>query len=80
MRRGRHPIRKGGAPPGVWLAFPAVAVQVLLRFLLAYEVALAVRQVYGDTTTVICSAFHAPTAPASLSAASYPSRAPPLGL
>jgi hypothetical protein len=41
--------------PGAWLAFLAAGVQVLLPFLVAYEIALASDPAYADNFTAICS-------------------------
>lgn len=46
------------APAGAWLAFLAIAIQVLLPFLVAYEIALAGSPAYADTLASICSASH----------------------
>lgn len=45
---------KGGtaAPPGAWLAFVALAVQVLLPFLVAYEIGLASTPADAETVTI----------------------------
>jgi Protein of unknown function (DUF2946) len=47
--------RKLPAPRGAWLAFLALAVQVLLPFLVAYDIALLSSPAYAGVT-VICSA------------------------
>jgi hypothetical protein len=44
------------APPGAWLAFLALAIQALLPFLLASEIALGNTQAYAEATSVICTA------------------------
>jgi hypothetical protein len=62
MARGQNRTGKKAAPQGTWLAFLALAVQVLLPFLVAYEIGLASTPAYAAGTTVICSA-SSPTAP-----------------
>ena len=59
MTRGRQRRTKRPAPQGTWLAFLALAVQILLPFLVAYEIALASTPARAEGTTVICEA--APT-------------------
>ena len=41
MTRGQHRTGRKALPQGIGLAFLALAVQVLLPFLVAYEIALA---------------------------------------
>ncbi len=67
--RGVHRARsKAAAPEGTWLAFLAVAIQVLLPFLVAYEITLAGTPAYAASkTTTICSASGSTTSPASRS-------------
>ena len=59
MTRGSQRGTKRAAPQGAWLAFLAVAIQILLPFLVAYEIALASTPARAEATTVICSS--APT-------------------
>lgn len=56
MMSGLHRASRRAAPPGAWLAFLALAVQVLLPFLVAYEIALASSPAYAESDTFICSA------------------------
>ncbi len=65
MTRTRRRRRQGAAPAGAWLAFLAIAAQVLLPFLVAFEISLASSPAYADRTTFICSASRlaAPAAP-----------------
>ncbi len=65
MARGRHRRRQVTPPAGIWLAFLALTIQVLLPFLVAFEIALASSPAYADRTTFICSASRlaAPAAP-----------------
>jgi hypothetical protein len=58
-------MRTRAVPEGTWLAFLALAVQVLLPFLVAYEIALASTPAYAEGTTVICSASSSTTIPAA---------------
>jgi hypothetical protein len=68
MKKGHQRIKQRPAPQGTWLAFLALAVQVLLPFFVASEIALASAPAYAEGTTVICSASGSTTAPASNSA------------
>jgi Protein of unknown function (DUF2946) len=63
MTRARRPKERRSAPQGAWLAFLALAVQVLLPFLVAYEIALAGSPAYAATIT-ICRAPGSADAPA----------------
>lgn len=63
MSRVRGRRRKQGAPQGLWLAFLALAIQTLLPFLVASEIALASSPAFAETT-VICSASGPSTTPA----------------
>jgi len=63
MTRARRPKERHSAPQGAWLAFLALAVQVLLPFLVAYEIALAGSPAYAATIT-ICRAPGSADAPA----------------
>jgi Protein of unknown function (DUF2946) len=57
MTRLRRRRKKAAPPPpGAWLAFLAIATQVLLPFLVAFEISLASSPAYADRTTFICSA------------------------
>jgi hypothetical protein len=58
----RHTQRKTAAPPGAWLAFLALAVQVFLPFLVAYEIELAGTAANAETIT-ICHTAGTSTAP-----------------
>ncbi len=61
--RGRCCKRgKGARPSGTWLAFLALTIQVLLPFLVAYEIGLAGTPANAETIT-ICHAPAATTAP-----------------
>lgn len=51
--------------PGAWLAFLAVAVQMLLPFLVAYEIALAGSPAYADDFPICHAAESSNTAPGS---------------
>jgi len=64
MTRGQHRVRRKAAPQGTWLAFLALAIQVLLPFFVAYEIALASTPAYAEGTTVICSASGSTASPA----------------
>jgi hypothetical protein len=65
MTKHQHRAReKATAPTGAWLAFLALAIQVLLPFFIANDVALASTQTDPDYTIVICSAFGAAKVPA----------------
>jgi hypothetical protein len=68
MTRGHRRIKQRAVPQGTWLAFLALAVQVLLPFFLASEIALASAPAYAEGTTVICTASGSTTAPAPHSA------------
>jgi hypothetical protein len=50
------------APEGVWLAFLAVAIQVFLPFLVAFEIAAASAPAFAETLP-LCSAVHTSSAP-----------------
>jgi len=65
MTTGRYLKRPKATPLGVWLAFLAAAGQVLLPFLLAFEIALAEPPADAAYGAAICSAGHmpAPTSP-----------------
>ncbi len=52
------------APAGAWLAFLAIAIQVLLPFVVAYEIALVGSPAYADSLSSICSAHAQPEVPA----------------
>jgi hypothetical protein len=56
MPKSQYRATRRAAPPGAWLAFLALAVQALLPFLLASEIALGNTQAHADGTTVICAA------------------------
>jgi len=64
MTRGYKRITRRAAPQGTWLAFLALAVQVLLPFFVASEISLASAPAYAQGTTVICSASGSTTTPA----------------
>src|SRR5258708_1038901 len=55
--------RKRVTPPGAWLAFLALAIQVLAPIFIADETALASTRAHTDSTTVICSASGRTTVP-----------------
>lgn len=55
MTKHLHRARQQLAPPGAWLAFLALAVQVLLPFVVAYDIALMSSPAYAGITA-ICSA------------------------
>ena len=61
----RHPKRWKKAPTGFWLAVVAVAGQVLLPFLLAFEIALLSPGIDAYFGTPICSALHQGESPAT---------------
>jgi DUF2946 family protein len=63
MSRVRDLRKTREAPRGLWLAFLALAIQVLLPFLVGYEIALVSSPALAETT-VICSASGPATAPA----------------
>lgn len=65
MTKHLHRAGKRAAPSGAWLAFLAVAVQVLLPFLVAYEIALVSSPAYAASSAIICSASDTHAAPAS---------------
>ncbi len=56
---------KRAVPQGTWLALLALAIQILLPFLVAYEIAFAGTPAHAQGTSVICSAAEPtnPTAP-----------------
>ncbi len=56
MTRAKPRTRIGTVPAGIGMAFLAVAIQVLLPFLVAYEIALMASPAYAGTVTFICSA------------------------
>jgi len=60
----RQPKGRRAAPPGVWLAILAIAGQVFLPFLLAFEIAWAAPQAEGDAAVPICTGIHADAVPA----------------
>src|SRR5579862_740996 len=64
MTRGQRRKDRKAAPQGTGLAFLALAIQALLPFLVAYEIALASTPAYAESAHVICSA-SAITGPAS---------------
>jgi hypothetical protein len=68
MKRGHQRVKRTDVPQGTWLAFLALAVQVLLPFFVAYEIGLASTPAYAEGTTVICSASGSTTAPTPRSA------------
>jgi hypothetical protein len=58
MTKGPHRVTRKRAPPGAPLAFLALALQVLIPFLVAYEISVLSSPAYaGDA--IICSAAHA---------------------
>ena len=69
MTRGSQRRTKRAAPQGAWLAFLAVAIQILLPFLVAYEITLASTPARAEGTAVICSS--APASPQSDHAAHH---------
>lgn len=66
MGRYRERRQEQQKLPGAWLAFLAVAVQVLLPFIVAYEIALAGSPAYADDFPICHAAGPANTAPGSL--------------
>jgi hypothetical protein len=56
----RSGARRAG-PQGTWLAFLALAIQSLLPFLVAYEIALASTPAHAQDTSVLCSASASPS-------------------
>jgi hypothetical protein len=65
MTKDLHRTGKRAAPSGAWLAFLAIAVQILLPFLVAYEIALVSSPAYADRDAAICSASGTHSAPTS---------------
>lgn len=66
MKMGRH-LRgsRGALPRGFWFACLALASQVLLPFLLAFDIALAAPLTAGDNAVTLCSVSHTTSAPTS---------------
>jgi hypothetical protein len=65
--RGLHRPRGKTAPPeGIGLAFLALAIQILLPFLVAFEITLARTPAYAESKSPICSASGSTTSPAHL--------------
>lgn len=64
MTKRRHRARRGAVPPGAWLAFLALAIQVLAPFFIAGDLALASTRTGTEDTIVICSALGAKAVPA----------------
>ena len=52
---GRNPQGRKAAPRGLWLAALAIAGQLLLPFLLAFEIALAAPHGDGEIGLALCS-------------------------
>lgn len=52
-------------PQGIGLAFLALAIQALLPFLVAYEIAFSGTPAYAEGTTIICSASGSTASPAA---------------
>lgn len=65
MTMARHPKSSKAVSTGFWLAILAVAGQVLLPFLLAFEIALLAPVIGSDYDTPICSALHADATPST---------------
>ncbi len=65
MTKRQHRASRRAAPQGTWLAFLALAIQALLPFLLAYEIALGTTPAHAAGTTAICAASGSTTTPFS---------------
>lgn len=56
MITSRHDRKRKALPQGFALAFLAVAIQLLLPFLVAFEIAAASTPAYAETTTICLAA------------------------
>jgi hypothetical protein len=79
MTKGSHRVRQQRAPSGVALAFLALALQVLLPFLVAYEIGVLGNPASAETT-IICTASGSHAVPNQQSGADQPDHAGPCSL
>ena len=79
MKQASQRAERGRGPSGIGWAFLALAVQVLLPFLVAYEIGILGNPAYAETT-IICSASGSHAIPTPANGADQPTHSGPCSL